>query len=88
MRAESILGPRPIDYGFAADLAATQRWDALASKIERALTSAIADELEACIGVVTEMATDPGVDWFTGEALREAAKRLGFRRARSTEGDK
>lgn len=47
--------------------------------------AAAAEERTACIAVVMAMATDPGVDWFSGEVLREAAKRLGFR-ARSTEG--
>lgn len=50
---------------------------------ERIRAIAAAEERERCIALLMAMATEPGVDWFSGEVLREAAKRLGFG---STEG--
>jgi hypothetical protein len=53
--------------------------------VTRAIQAAILDERAACRALLIEMATADGVDWFSGEVLREAERRI---RARSTEGDK
>jgi hypothetical protein len=47
---------------------------------EAAIAAAVLAERDDCRALLIEMASADGVDWFTGEALREAAKRLGFRR--------